>query len=394
MTPDTALTILLTLRDRNPYTFRWMSYVNSVNFPFHVLIADGGSDDGVLGGLSNRAKFPNVNYEYLRYPHDESYADFYAKVEDALSRIRTPFVAMADNDDFFVVSGLREAVQFLVDHPEYATCGGQCAVFWVTPSQMQKQTGVLYGKHVVWKCSSDAQSLSDETARDRIRNQSLRATYPIYYHVQRTEELRSQFQIVREWNPQDLFLFEQLLSFLSAIAGKTKQLDTLYMARQWNSPGSAGGAHLETFGDWLGRLLIPSWSDDFTKCVNIISSALAARDGITVGEARDRVIESYRMQVAPSLLADMLKEPTVTIPMSMVVRGVRRLLTLPPDNLIRRMARTLYRRVRWISVDAVHGTQLRARRVPGAELEFKPIREFLTRQAESVYPNAKEAVVS
>lgn len=384
MTPDTALTILLTLRDRNPFTFRWMSYVNSINFPFHVLIADGGSDDDVLRGLSKRATFPNVNYEYLRYPHDESYADFYAKVEDALSRIRTPFVAMADNDDFFVVSGLREAVRFLVDHPEYATCGGQCAVFWVTPSQMEKQTGVLYGKHVVWKCSSDAQSLSDETARDRIRNQSLRATYPIYYHVQRTEELRRQFQIVREWNPQDLFLFEQLLSFLSAIAGKTKQLDTLYMARQWNSPGSAGGAHLETFGDWLGRMLIPSWSDDFTKFVKILSAALVSRDGIGIDEARDCVIESYRIQVAPAILADIVKEPTVTMPMSVVVGVVRRLLALPPDSLIRRMARRLYRRARWVSVDAVHGTQLRAQAVPNAGQEFKPIHEFLTRQPGSL----------
>ena len=186
---------------------------------------------------------------------------------------------------------------------------------------------------------------------------------------------------MRESNPNDLFLHEQLLYFLTVIAGKTKQLDTLYIARQWNSPEGAGSTHMNRNGDWLGRMLVPSWSDDFTNFANITSAALAERDGIDIHEARDCVIESYRMQVAPSLLADLMAEPSVTLPMSMVVEVFRSLLTLSPDNLIRRMARMLYRRARWISPDAVHGTQLRATPVPRADQEFTPIYEFLTRQS-------------
>ena len=45
MTADNELTILLTLKDRAPFTFRWMSYANSIRFPFKVLIADGGADE-------------------------------------------------------------------------------------------------------------------------------------------------------------------------------------------------------------------------------------------------------------------------------------------------------------------------------------------------------------
>ena len=125
---DNDLTILLPLKDRVSFTFRWMSYTNGIYFPFSVLIADGGSDDSVARVLSNSAAFPNVHYEYLRYPRDKSYTDYNAKLADALSRIQTPFVALADNDDFFIVSGLRKALRFLLDHPDYATCGGQCAV--------------------------------------------------------------------------------------------------------------------------------------------------------------------------------------------------------------------------------------------------------------------------
>ena len=379
MTPDNDLTILLALKDRGPFTFRWMSYSDSIRFPFHVFIADGGSDDSVAKVLSNHSTFPNVGYEYRRYPYDKTYRDYNAKLADALSRIRTPFVALADDDDFFFVNGLREATAFLAEHQDYATCGGQCAIFWVTPPQTNEGGDGTYGSDVEWKCSANVRSLDDDTAEARIQNQPLRATHPAYYHVRRTDELRQQLDIVCESDLKDLFLIERLLFVLTAIAGKSKQLDTLYLARQWNSPGSSGGAHQAQYGDWLGRMLVPSWSKDFTHFVNVTSTALAARESMTMDEARRSIIKSYRMWLAPQLLGDLLGEPTVTMPMSIVVRGVRRLLDLSPDHIVRRMARMIYRRTRWISVDALHGTQLRTRHVSNAVQEFKPIREFLAR---------------
>ena len=92
MAHDSGLTILLTLKDRTAYTFRWLAYLDSVKFPFTVLIADGGSDEDVPRALSATSSFPNLNYEYIRYPPDRTYADYYAKIENASARIQTPFV--------------------------------------------------------------------------------------------------------------------------------------------------------------------------------------------------------------------------------------------------------------------------------------------------------------
>jgi len=345
---DRELTILLPLKDRSGFTFRWMAYANSIHFPFKVLVADGGADERIPAALSDRTTFPRVDYEYVRYPYDASYAEYHAKIHDALTRVQTPLVAMADNDDFFVVSGVREAVAFLRTHPDYATCGGQCARFWVAPLEGDSGGEALYGRAREWKCSLDTRSVTADTARERLRQQSLRSTYPIYYHVQRTEELRTQRRIVRELNPTDLFLIEYLLSFLSAIAGKTHQLDTLYLARQSNAPGSSGRAHLETFGDWLGRMLVPSWSEDFTKFVDVTSTVLAAHDGMPVDEARRWVVDSYRMYVAPSLLEDVQRAPTVAAPMSRAVAGL-------------------------------HGLWLRGRSAGRVGRGLAPIRDFLTR---------------
>ena len=183
LTADSSLTILLLLKDRAGFTLRWMAYADALHFPFKVLIADGGADESLTQVLSDRSRFAQVDYEYVRFPYDATYADYYAKIDEALRRVGTPLVALADNDDFFVVDGVRDAAQFLLAHPDYATCGGQCAAFWVGGSQVSDR---LYGSQIEWKCSLDRQSVEENTARERIRDQSLRATYPIYYHVRRT----------------------------------------------------------------------------------------------------------------------------------------------------------------------------------------------------------------
>jgi glycosyltransferase domain-containing protein len=367
------VTIVLPIKDRAAFTLRWLAYASANAFPFKVVIADGGADESVADILSSHPVFPGLDYEYVRFPHDATYAHYYAKVHRTLEHVRTPLAALADDDDFLVRDGVQQSVDFLQQHPDYASCGGQCAVFWVRSGRPAE---TLYGRRVEWKCSLDAQSVTADTGRERIRTQSLRATYPIYYHVHRTEQLRERFRLVREANLKDLFLVEYLLWFLTAIDGKTKQLDTLFMARQGNSPGSSGVAHLERFGDWLGRMLVPSWSADFAAFVEIASAALAARDGLGAKDARRAVIDSYRLLTAPALIEDLFGEPTTSLPRT-IVRALRQLLQCSQQHALRRAARAAYRRVAWIAAaDTEYGTRLRARRV--ADRAFAPVRDFLT----------------
>ena len=368
------LTILLPLKDRVPYTHRWLAYAKAC-LPFRILIADGGAD-ATVAGLVAEHQDSGVNVEYVRYPFDATYADYYAKLADALARVTTPFVVMADNDDLFIPDGLTRAVEYLQAHPEYVACGGQCAVFWVS-SPSSPQPDALYGDHVEWKCSSQFSTDVAGTAGQRLRERCLGAN-DVFYAVHRTELLRRHFEAVREVNPRDLFLVEQLVMFLTAIAGKTRQLDTLYIARQQDSPGSSGGAHQARFGDWYDRMLVPTWSEDFTRFVDCATDALRRADGIAADDARRIVIESYKMSVAPSLLADLVEEPTVSWSMPTVLQIVRRLVNLPRTSALRRAALACYRQARWLSHDFVHGTEFRTRRAREAAREFTPVRSFLT----------------
>ena len=370
------LTILLPLKDRVPFTRRWLSYAASAPLPYRILIADGGADRS-MAEIAADQKFAGLDVEYVRYPFDRSYADYYTKLADALGRVTTPFVVMADNDDLFIPEGLGRAVDFLAAHPGYVACGGQCAVFWLSSARTSVPVDAVYGDRVQWKCTSQFSTDVAETANERLRERCLGAN-DVFYAVHRTDLLRRHFEAVRDCNPRDLFLMEQLVMFLTAIAGKTRQLETLYIARQQDSPGSSGGAHQEQFGDWYDRMLVPTWSEDFTRFVDCAAAALARADGISAEEARRAVVESYKMSVAPSLLADVVEEPTVSWSMPMVLQVVRGLVNLPRGSLLRRVALACYRHTRWVSHDFVHGTEFRTRRAREAAQEFTPVRAFLT----------------
>ena len=364
MKPGDALTILLPLKDRVPYTQRWLAYAAAA-LPYRVLIADGGSDHTVEHTVAEHQS-RGLDAQYVRYPYDRSYAEYYAKLADALTRVTTPFVVMADNDDFFIPEGLARAVDFLSANGGYVACGGQCAVFWLSNGDVE------------WKCSGQYSTDTADTAAARLRERCAGAN-DVFYAVHRTELLRRHFAAVRDCNPRDLFLMEQLIMFLTAIAGRTRQLDTLYIARQQDSPDSSGGAHQQRFGDWYDRMLVPTWSDDFTRFVECTALALAHADGMPIDEARPIVVASYKMSVAPSLLGDLVEEPTVSWSMPLVLQVVRRLVNLPRTSPLRRLALAAYRHTRWLSHDVVHGTELRTRRASEAAREFAPVRAFLTR---------------
>jgi len=383
LAPDNQLTIVLPVRDRTAFTRRWLEYHNGIGFPFRVLLADGGSTEEVAELARDRARFPGLALDYRRYPYDATYSDFYAKLDHAVASVETPFVAMVDNDDFYVVEGLRQALAFLAGHPEYQTCGGQSVMFWLRPDSRRDDDGLVYSRRIDWKSSCDASPDSDATARQRIYNQSLPGANPIYYHVQRTSQLRARLSVVRSHDPKNLFMVEQTLDYLTAVAGRSMQLDSIFMARQQNAPGSSGCAHEQQDGDWYGRMLVPSWSTDFGNFLEATSAALAAKDGLAPEEARRWILHCYRITNAHALLANLLDNKEVTTSMVLTSLVVRRLVALPSASLLKRIARRIYRAARWISVDAVYGFELRTRRVPQAARDFQPIHDFLGRAPET-----------
>ena len=222
MSTDSDLTVLLTIKDRQPFTFRWMKYANSTSFPFKVLIADGGKDPDVAQKLSCCENFPNFDYEYIRYPYDQTYREYFFKVKDAVSKVKTPYLVLTDDDDFILPEGLRSCVKFLSDNPDYVSCGGRLATFSLRPNP-----NATYGEEVEFILHPLENSKDSETALERVEKHF--KSYDVTcYDVHRTEALRTVYDEQNTFNPDDILLAEQFVSHLTLTHGKVKtkpQLD-------------------------------------------------------------------------------------------------------------------------------------------------------------------------
>jgi hypothetical protein len=102
MTP--RLTIVMPLKGRHLFTFRFLWHANQMRLPYRFLLADGHVNEAVARRLEDGQKlFSELDIEYVRYPDDVDYSRLYAKMADVSQRVRTPYAMIADNDDFYRV---------------------------------------------------------------------------------------------------------------------------------------------------------------------------------------------------------------------------------------------------------------------------------------------------
>ena len=328
---DKDLTVLLTLFDRPNFTSRWMSYANKILFPFKVLIADGGKDKSVEELLSNPTSFPNVNFKYLRYPYDKDRTTFNAKVDDALSKVDTRFVVRADDDDFYFVDSLRESIQFLSDNPNYGICRGRIGKFVIGPEPNR-----TFGENVEFILEAFVGSNEQETAAKRVeRNFSQYDT--THYDVHRTKDMQQYYKILKDLDMKNASLAELLPSSLAVIDRPSKINTSLYLMRQLNIGGSVASREKRNFGDYFDRMLIESWSGEFSKFSNTVAKKISEMDVIQKNEALALVKKGFRAFAAPILVANLSPEK------KSLFSTVRRFIfNMDKDSLIRKTTRRMW----------------------------------------------------
>lgn len=371
MNIDDSLTVLLTLKDRSPYTYRWMSYADKVGFPFKVLIADGGADETVQRVLSDDAHFPNVSWEYIRYPYDETLTHYYAKLADGLARVETPFVVLADNDDFFIPDGLRRSVEFLHAHPDFSCYGGEIGSFELRPIRRAGQLDGVYGKMAAvigLERPFQRQWIVNESAQQRLGHFDL--SHPTnWYNVLRTEQARRHFTTLHALDLKDLLLAEFLMESLRLISGKVGTGTFAYLLRQVGTGSSSVAAVGEA--SYYDRMFWKSWSEDFASCVDALASAIASNDGANdAARFRPFITEVYQRAQAPALVKHVSNHIQLFRPQSI----------FHLQTLVRRFAqrdtvlRKVWRSVFWNAVWFLH-EQRRYRRVYRADIQ--PVKRFL-----------------
>jgi glycosyltransferase domain-containing protein len=272
------LTIVIPLRGRPLFTLRFLWHANAARLPYKFIIADGEVGPELSRLLDDSPKlFPHLDVDYIRYQDDTDFARYFAKMTDALARVQTPYVMLADNDDFLAFAGLERSLDFLDRHPDYVCCGGGIGGFAVYARKFPWLGGLrgplnkLAYRYMPYDRSLDVGSGS---AAERLA-QGLRNSWS-YYAVFRSPALQTIWREVAEMNLSDLQLHEKYCAMRTLTLGKARSdpATIAYFRQYWTTLRSAFAK------DWAHHLVRSRFSTDFAEILARISREAAAADGV------------------------------------------------------------------------------------------------------------------
>jgi glycosyltransferase domain-containing protein len=288
------LTIVLPLKGRPLFTLRFLWHADRASLPYRFLVADGQVRPELASILENsRQYFPNINIEYIRNPDDTDFSRYFAKMVDALGRVATPYVMLADNDDFLVFTGMERSLDFLDGNPDYVCCGGGIGGFAVySPTRNPLCAGLrgalnrLSYRYMPYDRSIDLKSTS---VTERLLL-GMKNSWS-YYAVFRTSALVTIWHEIAEMNLSDLQLTEKYCAMRALTLGKARSdaATIAYLRQYWTSMRSAFAK------DWVHHLLRSRFSSDFSNVVGRISDTAAFADGADVNEVRDKIQDEFAL---------------------------------------------------------------------------------------------------
>lgn len=174
------LTIILPTYNNHHFTLRFLKYFNNQRYRFNLIIAD----------YSKKKIDKNVNLE-LKKNKKIIYVNLYNKYksEDVLKRysyilnfIKTPFVKVMANDDFFINYTLMKCIKFLKKNKKYDIAGGYMIDFQLK----NNLNGKIYSMNQIYKLKSN----DSESIKQRI-NQFTQAMHDTSIFVCRTKMFKN-----------------------------------------------------------------------------------------------------------------------------------------------------------------------------------------------------------
>lgn len=224
------LTLILVLKDRQAFTQRWLDYYVRFNPQLNVIIADG----------SQRRFVPECQIEKLpkniRYFYDGPDSDIETmirKIKKSISMVESEFTILACNDDFYLLKGLAEAVDFLQKNEEWHASAGIVRDFSILNSQGVPDN--TFGKVRFGDVLYRSSSISGRHSIERIK-QFLSFDESFWHAVFRTQTLYRVYCEALRWQIKDMVLYELFTNLKSVELGKLHRNDkSLFMLHQVHS---------------------------------------------------------------------------------------------------------------------------------------------------------------
>jgi glycosyltransferase domain-containing protein len=288
------LTIVLPLKGRHLFTLRFLWHANKARLPYRFLIADGDVHPELAKLLENsRTTFSDLDLEYIRYPDDVDFKRYYAKMVDALQRVRAPYVKIADNDDFLAPSGLERCMDFLDTHQDYVCCSGGIGGFSLRVPQRDSSemvTGQFNKLRYRFSPHDRSIDLNASSATERVLA-GLRNTWT-HYAVFRAPALALMWKEAQEIDLTNTQLHERFVTMRTLTLGKARCDSSFfsYWRQYWTSLQLHWTASRSAVRkDFVYYLLRSRFTEDVATVLDRISHRLAELDGGNPDEIAERL---------------------------------------------------------------------------------------------------------
>ena len=270
-----------------------------------VIIVDGSE----LPLISSDNPTPNITYIHLK----ESLS---RRIAHAASIIKTEYVVILPDDEFYVPSALKECVRFLKDNRDYASCKGLCIGFrknyWTSNIEGVMDNEGLRGY-----------SVTNNTPCDRIIGHMSPYETASIYAVHRSDVFHNIGKLLQmDHNYSCAAAMEFQISFVVAWMGKIHILDQLMWLRNRENPSHSWNDKLLDPGIWITEQKyskeIKQFVTDFSKlfpesddCETIRNCLLNALRtfGIQRMDRLRRTRNSDNFEIAYTALWQWLSEP-------------------------------------------------------------------------------------
>lgn len=215
-----CITLIMLTYNRQDYALRGMSYWGRLGVVLHVM---DGTDEPISPPVVNCL---NSNIHYHHEP-----VGIYERIQRSLNYIDTPYCALVCDDEFYLPSGLRAAVDLLEHDPSYIACSGRAIEFWEEGGRICGQFG--YPKQ--WRYE-----LSHDTSERRMLYHMANYTPSLTYAVVRSPKWKQAMNIVVKKEFPVFALGEIQFELAIAALGKSKVLDDVYWMRSLENLGIRG----------------------------------------------------------------------------------------------------------------------------------------------------------
>ena len=303
------LTIILLLKERQEYNYRFINHFLENNINYKLIISDGSKKKVEPNILKLIKKEQNITY--IKYPEDRSYELFYKKILNSLKLVKTKYVLFASNDDFLIYKNISKCLNFLRKNNDYIGAGGTMISFNLIKNKNKhfklKNVKTIYNKINLDKKSKIARlNTFINNFSDLPRNSIIRKNVLI-----------QAYKISSNFFQNDIELKDHFTALFNIIHGKIKIFNSplIFHQHHFNSNKSEGSQRTKIVKKNIQ-------SKNFINNLIIFDQILTKK----LGQKKNYILKLYFEKVIGKVLNQfhIKREPSVKQMLGLIIKKIKR----------------------------------------------------------------------